>query len=437
MTSPQLEKIFYHHIVNDVELSNMAKPEYFETEFIREVFRIAKSFVAKYRDTPSLKQIYESGKISGKLEKKHVQKLQLLYKHDPNEFDKEWLTRNAEGWMELRALDTTLLDLITYRKTTKVDMENVSEVIETSRGILEKGTNISFDFEEGLDFFNAEHHIQPTWDTFSTGYSYLDTVLGGGWTSKSLYIIAGENKIGKSIWLANLIAAAVKNGHNSAFVSFEMRSEHVIKRLGANLLNISIKEYNEISKDSDLIKIRLSNIGFDTLQAPGKLFVKEYPTSAASVKDVERYLMKMEERRNMKFKVVFVDYINIMMNWRNPNSENTYMKIKQIAEDLRAMGKRNNWAVVSVTQINRSGFGASGRLSLSSIAESSGLGHTVDWMGGIIQDELMYANNEYLLQTMLNRNEGYKNSRKKFNINYDFMRITEDAESEIILSATD
>jgi hypothetical protein len=92
---------------------------------------------------------------------------------------------------------------------------------------------------------------------------------------------------------------------------------------------------------------------------------------------------------------------------------------------------------VSVTQLNRAGFSASGRLSLTHIAESSGLGHTVDWMGGIIQDELMYANNEYLLQTMLNRNEGYKNSRKKFNINYDYMRITEDAESEIILSATD
>jgi len=86
---------------------------------------------------------------------------------------------------------------------------------------------------------------------------------------------------------------------------------------------------------------------------------------------------------------------------------------------------------------HNSGFGASGRLNLSNIAESSGLGHTVDWMGGIIQDEIMYANNEYLLQTMLNRNEGYKNSRKKFNINYDYMRITEDAESEIILSATD
>lgn len=86
---------------------------------------------------------------------------------------------------------------------------------------------------------------------------------------------------------------------------------------------------------------------------------------------------------------------------------------------------------------HNSGFGASGQLSLSNIAESSGLGHTVDWMGGLIQDEVMYANNEYFLQTMLNRNEGYKNSRKKFLIDYRFMRLTEDPESEMITTFSD
>ena len=82
---------------------------------------------------------------------------------------------------------------------------------------------------------------------------------------------------------------------------------------------------------------------------------------------------------------------------------------------------------------HNSGFGQSGALSLTNIAESSGLGHTVDWMGGIIQDEMMYANKEYLLQTMLNRNEGYKNSRKKFQIDYNYMRISEDLTSQIII----
>ena len=42
-----------------------------------------------------------------------------------------------------------------------------------------------------------------------------------------------------------------------------------------------------------------------------------------------------------------------MKNWRNPNTENTYMKIKQIAEDLRAMAQRLEIVIVSATQLSR------------------------------------------------------------------------------------
>ena len=107
------------------------------------------------------------------------------------------------------------------------------------------------------------------------------------------------------------------------------------------------------------------------------------------------------------------------------------MKIKQIAEDLRAMAMRNDWAIVTATQVNRSGFGSSD-LNATNISESAALGHTVDAMFGIIQDEMMHANREYMLKLIANRDDGYKNSRKKFLINYDLMRIIEDADSQII-----
>ena len=107
------------------------------------------------------------------------------------------------------------------------------------------------------------------------------------------------------------------------------------------------------------------------------------------------------------------------------------MKIKQIAEDLRAMAMRNDWAVVTATQVNRSGFGSTD-LNITNISESSALGHTVDALFGIIQDEIMHANREYTLKLLANRDDGYKNSRKKFNIDYDHMRIIEDVTTEII-----
>jgi hypothetical protein len=234
-----------------------------------------------------------------------------------------------------------------------------------------------------------------------------------------------------SIWLANVAASSVKLGYNTAVLSLEMRDRKLVKRLGANLLGINMKEYNKMAEDTVMMKKKICNMGYESLQVPGKLFVKEFPTSSAGVPDIERYLLKMEEMKGIKFKVIILDYINILKNWRNPNSENTYMKIKQIAEDARAMAMRNNWAIVTATQINRSGFG-SNDLSANNISESAALGHTVDAMFGIIQDEIMHANREYTLKLIANRDDGYKNSRHKFLINYDLMRIIQDPDSQII-----
>jgi hypothetical protein len=114
-----------------------------------------------------------------------------------------------------------------------------------------------------------------------------------------------------------------------------------------------------------------------------------------------------------------------MKNWRNPNSENTYMKIKQIAEDLRGMAVRNEWAIITGTQTKQGDFDASD-LTINSAAESSGLVATVDGMFGIIQDPIMYSNGEYKLKLLANREDGYKNSYKIFNVDYKYMRIIED-----------
>ncbi len=71
-------------------------------------------------------------------------------------------------------------------------------------------------------------------------------------------------------------------------------------------------------------------------------------------------------------------------------------------------------------------------LSMNSASESSGLVATVDGMFGIIQDPMMYSNNEYKLKLLANRDEGYKNSYKKFLVDYNFMRISEDQNSQIM-----
>ena len=312
-----------------------------------------------------------------------------------------------------------------YIQSTPVDSESIRGVIDNFKKIILERNNIDFSFDEGLDFFNPTNHKQLSSRTFSSGYPYIDTVLGGGFSAKSLYVFMGMPKVGKSLWMGNLAVQAMKKGHNVAIISLEMGDRKYVKRLGSNILNIPISEYNTIADNEETMKKKLANVSYDIYSVPGQFLVKEFPTSQASVNDIENYLKKVEENRGIKFKIVVIDYINIMKNWRNPNSENTYMKIKQIAEDLRGIAVRNEWSIITATQTKQGDFDASD-LSINSAAESSGLVATVDGMFGIIQDPIMYSNGEYKLKLLANRDDGYKNAYKIFNVDYRYMRIIED-----------
>lgn len=226
-----------------------------------------------------------------------------------------------------------------------------------------------------------------------------------------------------SIWLANDAANFVRMGHNVAFITAEMSDQKVLKRIGANLLNISMSEYEEKSSNRDLMKRKLERVSRGILP-PGKLFVKEFPTSQASVLDIDAYLKVLEESQDHKVNVLVVDYLNILANYRNPNTENTYMKIKQIAEDLRALAVRRNMLIISATQINRGAWDST-EVNMENIAESAGLAHTVDVMYALIQDPLMHASKEYWLKVLKIRDGHGKGNKCRFSIDYDHMRLSE------------
>lgn len=419
------ENIILKYVISNSDYLETCKSEFFKNEIYSKILINVKTFWEKYHVIPTKDQIIESFKIAGDPDTANDRMVSDVLDLDVRGYGEDWLKETTEFFIEYRNLTKSAIDAVKYIQSTPVTSENIREVIENFKSIVTERNNIDFDFDEGLDFFNPESHKQATVNTFPSGYPFIDTVLGGGFSYKSLYVFLGMPKVGKSLWLGNLAVQSVKNGHNVAVISLEMIDTKYVKRLGSNMLGISISEYKEASNDEILIKNKLNSVAYDNLKIPGQFIIREFPTSQASVHDIERYLKKMEEKRGIKFKIVVVDYINIMKNWRNPNSENTYMKIKQIAEDLRAMAMVNDWCVITATQTKQADFDASD-LSINSASESSGLVATVDGMFGIIQDPIMYANKEYKLKVLANRDDGYKNSHKIFNVDYKYMRIMED-----------
>jgi len=291
-------------------------------------------------------------------------------------------------------------------------------------------TAIDFDFNLGSDFFDAEKHKQTRLARTSAGYDYIDLCMKGGYWKGSLIGFLGGPKSGKSTWLTNLAARSVSLGYHTAYITLELQEELVLMRIGSNLLELPLDEYDKIAQDTDRLRSKLNDFKTNSFHPVGALHVKEFPSSTASVNDMKSYLKKVEEILGIKFDNVFIDYINIMRNWRNPNTENTYMKIKQISEDLRAMAMEEQWAIITVTQTNRGGWEAED-LNITNVSESAALIHTVDMLFGIITSAEMKARSEYYLKCLANRVAGFENTRKRFTIDWKYARIDEDMNAQI------
>ena len=415
------EKIFFNYFLTKPHYLKGTSNGFFANRDLDQIAKLSKDFYLKFGESPSKQQMNalvkdDPNEISGDI-------VNSVYDINIKEYDQDWLKRTGEAWVKWKHFDKQLVRTIEYVKTQDVSPENVEDVVNRAIGMISTDGSINFDTDVGLDFFNPESHIQRTSKKIETGWNFVDRVSGGGYDTKSLVVYAGEQNIGKSIWLANDAANFVRMGHNVVFITAEMSAQKVLKRIGANLLHIPMSDYDKNSGNRDYMKRRLEKVSRGLLP-PGKLFVKEYPTSQGTIPDIEAYLKDLEEAQDHKVNVLVVDYINILANYRNPNTENTYMKIKQIAEDLRALAVKRNMLVISATQINRGAWDAT-EVRMENIAESAGLAHTADVMYALIQDSVMHAEREYWLKVLKIRDGQGKGSRCRFDIDYEHMRLTE------------
>jgi replicative DNA helicase len=422
ITTPDFEKLFYLYTRENPKYLKTLKSNFYESEELQTLTNITKAFHDRFQEVPSkdqLKVISKQEQFKGSLSENLIN---IIFDEPYDSYDPKWIKETAECWILWKNFDESLFDTYEFVKGTKVTPNNVQEIITKAKSIINDRNRITFDDNLGKNFFDEESHIPEANSKITTGHNWVDNFTGG-YRTKSLVVYAGEQNIGKSIWLANDAVNYVKSGNDVAVITAEMADTDFIHRIGANLLDIPISEYEKTSKKPGYIKQKLSTLS-NGIIPPGNLFVKEYPTSQATVPEIEAYLRELESVNGLKLKVVVIDYINILSNHRNPNSENTYMKIKQIAEDLRAMAVRNEWIVITATQINRGGYDST-ELSMGHIAESAGLSHTADIIYGIIQDTAMHVAQEYWLKILKVRNGTGKNSRCLYRIDYRYMRLIE------------
>ena len=439
--STYIQNVYYHYILSEPSLVQKFEPNYFTAKNVQIAFKLAKEYVIKYHVAPTAEQMKQLTRIENVTDTLQDDMIDVIYaqKSSMSQYTNEWLYDEVTNWGILENLKKAITDAATYIKLNQDDMEagKAKEMTEHVKTMFNRSCVVEFDETKdmGSDFWDAESHKVKKLKRSSSGYDFIDFCLNGGYFPGSLICFVGQPKVGKSLWLQNLCAESVKRGENDAYITLELPEEMVVARIGSNMFSIPSLEYDRYTNDTIAFRDKIEAYRKQCLVKPGRLIVKEFPTSAMSVLDLESYLLEKEEElstedKPFKFKNIFVDYLNIMRNYRNPNTENTYMKIKQIAEDLRAMGTKNGWSVITATQTNRSQFDTND-ISASQVSESSALGATVDAMFGIIADPMMLAQGTYYLKCIYDRVSPQANKRKRYNCNFNFLRIIEDPNEKI------
>ena len=268
--------------------------------------------------------------------------------------------------------------------------------------LLQDALAVSFDRSIGHDYFEdfsqRYEHYHATEDKVSWGIKALDDITNGGLSKKNLACVVAPSGTGKSWFMCSIMANVLRQGKNGLYISMEMSEDRVAERIDANLFSENLNNIKTLSLQQYTERIdKLKNRGL------GRLIIKEFPTSGASVTDFKALLQELRLKRDFVPDFVVVDYMNICNSSRvRAGQTNSYGFNKAISEELRGMAVEYNFACLTATQTNRNGFNNSD-IDVTDISESIGTMFVMDLQFALIRNEELDNLNEIMLKQLKNR----------------------------------
>ena len=393
---------------------DVAEPEYFKNNNIKIIFNQICDYYKTRNTIPNTTEL--KAKLASDKEKQALKDVVKSFKKIDTKYNQEELYENTERFFRERAVYNAVLNTVDrYSKESDV---NASEVLST----FESACNISLVDNLGHDYlYEIDKHIadiNKTNDYLSTGYSWLDKRLGGGLlsTGRALYVFSGCTNAGKSIVLGNVGTNIISNNKVVIIISLEMPEIIYAQRVSSQLSRIPLYRLKDESHSlKDFVE------KYKQQHEKSRLFIKEYPPKSVTVNTIKAYIKKLISKKGIEPDAIIVDYVNLI----KPSivTGNSYIDIKLVSEELRAMSYTFKVPVISATQLNRSAF-EEVNPGMQTTSESMGLTHTADFQASIWSDE---SDKELgILHMGIQKNRfGPNYGQNAFRIDYDTLAIEE------------
>jgi len=374
------------------------KPEYFNEYSDKILFDIINNFVVTYGQTPTKEVLSIEVDNRKDLNEDSYKQLQVKIDDiDNTEVDSQWLLDATEKWCKQRAVYLALLDSVKI-----ADGQDDKRTEDAIPSILQEALAVSFDDHIGHDYiedyadrFDFYHRNESK---IPFDLSLFNKITKGGIPNKTLNVALAGTGVGKSLFMCHMAAASLLQGKNVLYITLEMAEEKIAERIDANLLNVNIKDIEDLPEQ--LFESKVTRLAQKT---NGKLIIKEYPTASAHSGHFKALLNDLSLKKSFKPDIIFIDYLNICASSRYKGAlVNSYTYVKAIAEELRGLAVEFDLPIVSATQTTRSGYGSSD-VDLTDTSESFGLPATADLMFALISTEELENINQIMVKQLKNR----------------------------------
>jgi len=378
------------------------KEEYFSDRTEKAIYNEITSFTNSYNVSPSIEALGLAVKDLRNITDAEVEKceeyLKEIEKTKSEQSQIQWLVDKTEKFCQEKAIYNAVLGSISILdgKDKTHDKGQIPKILSDALGVT-FDTSVGHDYlensEERYEFYHRKEERIPF------DLDYFNKITKGGLPAKTLNIALAGTGVGKSLFMCHVAAGAMSQGRNVLYITMEMAEEKIAERIDANLLNVSLDDLTDLSKevyDKKVAKVKS--------KTTGKLIIKEYPTASASATHFRTLLNELNLKKSFVPHIIFIDYLNICCSSRIKagSNINSYTYVKSIAEELRGLAVEYNVPIVSATQTTRSGFTSSDP-GLEDTSESFGLPATADLMFALITSEELEELGQIMVKQLKNR----------------------------------
>jgi len=397
--------------------------DYFETVGVGSIFFQIKSNLKQHNELPQKDIIINSVNEKEKDDVKTFFKELDNIDYDTNK-NYDWLLEETNNYLKDKAIKTAIIK--------SVDIIDENKPVQQIRELIEDALCKDLKIDLGSDYFDdfglrLKRILEGDDNRVPSYFPVLDEYLNGGFIPYSLSVIGAPIHKGKSLFMANMATRMAEHGKNVVLMSMEMsedsfaqRFDSIYSKCDINKIYINKKIRTKMMKE--IITLKEKNVG--------KLFIKEFATGKATVNDFRIYLRELRMRK-ISIDILFVDYINLLM--AENVTGNSYVDVKKIAEDLRALSLEFKIPIITATQINRDGSKLDLKeIDTNYISESMGIAATADFVIFLGDDEDKFTyENEIHYKVGKNRLGGRVGEVNKFYIDTRSLKMYCESEHQM------